>query len=397
MIDSSAADRRARWAVAAVFLANGMTIGAWAAHIPLVKERLGISHAGLGMALLLIAAGALVSMPLTGPIIARLGSAAVTRVGTFGTVFVFLIPLLAPSIPLLAIGLLLFGAVNGALDVAMNAHGVVVERRLGRPVMSSFHGMFSLGGLLGAGLAALLLPFMPPAGHAFVQCAVAAVLGLPALLFLLPGAVDSAGSEPAFALPNRATIGLGLLAFLALSSEGAVLDWSALHLAGNLNLGAGLAATGFAAFSATMAAGRFAGDWLRGHFGAVAIVRGSAFLSATGLTAALLVPSPALAIAGFAVVGLGMANLVPIFFGAAGRIPGQSAGTGIAAVATLGYVGFLTGPPMIGFVAEASSLRLALGLIVLACLWMGFAARSAQPEQADAVAPEGPNRTAPAG
>jgi hypothetical protein len=271
----------------------------------------------------------------------------------------------------------------------MNAHGVVVERRLNKPVMSSFHGMFSLGGLLGAGLAAFLLPVLPPLGHAAIQVAFAAALGLPALFLLLPAAADSRGGEPAFALPNRATIGLGFLAFLALTSEGAVLDWSALHLAGSLQLGAGLAAIGFAAFSATMAAGRFAGDWLRGHFGSVAIVRASAFLSAAGLAVALVVPWPAVAVAGFAVVGFGMANLVPIFFGAAGRIHGQAAGTGIAAVATMGYAGFLTGPPLIGFVAEASTLPLALGLIVLACIVMGLMARAVQPAEDAATAAVG--------
>ena len=381
MTCSLAADRRARWAVAAVFLANGMTIGAWAAHIPLVKERLAIGHAALGLSLLAMALGALVAMPLAGPVIAKLGSAAVTRAATVALILAFPLPVLAPNLIALAAALFLFGAANGVMDVAMNAHGVVVEGRLRKPVMSSFHGMFSLGGLIGAGLAALLLPLMPPLGHALLQAALAAVVGVSALRFLLPAAADSRSDEPAFALPNRATIGLGLLAFLALTSEGAVLDWSALHLAGSLQLGAGLAATGFAAFSATMAAGRFAGDWLRGHVGSVTLVRASAFLSAAGLALALVAPWPALAVLGFAIVGLGMANLVPIFFGAAGRIRDQSAGTGIAAVATMGYAGFLTGPPLIGFVAESATLTVALGLIVVACVVIGLAAAAVRPAE----------------
>ena len=379
MQENPGADRRARWAVAFVFLANGMTIGAWAAHIPLVKERLGISHAALGLSLLAMALGALIAMPLAGPVIARLGSAAVTRAATIGFLVTFALPILAPSPLLLAAALLFFGAANGVLDVAMNAHGVMVEQRLGKPVMSSFHGMFSLGGLLGAGLAAALLPIMPPLAHAMLQTGIAVALGLTPLFFLLPGAADSGNGEPAFALPTRATVGLGLLAFLALTSEGAVLDWSALHLKDSLDLGAGMAATGFAAFSATMAAGRFAGDFLRGHIGSVTLVRASAFLSAAGLAVALVAPWPALAILGFAVIGFGLSNLVPIFFGAAGRIHGQSAGAGIAAVATMGYAGFLTGPPVIGLVAEQANLTLALGLIVLGCVVMGVFAAAVRP------------------
>ena len=177
--------------------------------------------------------------------------------------------------------------------------------------------------------------------------------------------------------------GLGVLCILALAAEGAVLDWSALHLEESLDLGAGLAATGFAAFSASMAAGRFAGDWLRGHVGAVALVRASALTAAAGLTLALLTPHAALAILGFAAVGLGLSNLVPIFFGAAGRIAGQASGAGIAAVATMGYAGFLAGPPLIGFLADATSLSAALGLTVLACLAIAagaVATSSAEPQ-----------------
>jgi MFS family permease len=376
---SLTAARRARWAVAAVFFANGFVIGSWAAQIPLVKERLAIGHSTLGFALLAMAAGALVAMPVGGAVIARLGSAAVTRWSAVTCFAAFPLAILAPSPLLLGCALFLFGAANGVMDVAMNAHGVVVEHRLNKAVMSSFHGMFSLGGLVGAASAALLLPFIFPVVHAGLMSALALALAVAAFFYLLPAGVDQGGGGSAFALPNKATLGLGLLTYLALTSEGAVLDWSGIHLRERLEVSAGMAATGFAAFSATMAAGRFAGDWLRGHVGAVALVRASAFLSAAGLALALLAPVPALAVVGFAVVGLGMSNLVPIFFGAAGRIPGQSAGTGIAAVATMGYAGFLSGPPLIGLVAEATSLTIALGLIVLACILVGLGARAAAP------------------
>ncbi len=380
------ADRRARWAVAAIFLANGVVIGAWAAHIPLVAERLAIGHSMLGVALLAMALGALVAMPLGGAAIAKLGSAAVTRGAALALFASFILPLLAPSPALLIAALLVFGASNGLLDVAMNAHGVLVERRLGRPVMSSFHGMWSLGGLIGAGAAAVLLPVMPPLAQGFLAAGMAAAIGIVAIFQLLPTATDVHGGDGGFAWPSRATLALGALCFLAMSTEGAVLDWSALHLKASLSLGPGLAATGFAAFSASMAAGRFAGDWLRGHIGAVTLVRGSAFLAAAGLAVALVAPAAWLAVAGFAAVGFGMANLVPIFFGAAGQTPGQAPGTAIAAVATMGYTGFLAGPPLIGFVADASSLAVALGLIVLACLAIGVAAWTVAPAEKPAPA-----------
>lgn len=389
MPDSPAAVSRARWAVAAVFLVNGAVIGSWAAHIPLVEERLKISHSTLGLALFAMALGALFAMPLTGPMIARLGSAAVTRLATPLLLAAFPIALLAPGPAWLMLGLFFFGAANGVMDVAMNAHGVSVERKFGRPVMSSFHGMWSLGGLLGAGFAALLLPVMSPFVQALLMVSIGLAAGIVALWLFLPATIDRGNVGTAIALPNKATLGIGALCFLCMTSEGAVLDWGALHLRSSLNATPGLAATGFAAFSASMAISRFSGDWLRARVGAVMLVRGSAWLAAAGLVIALIVPWPLAAVGGFAMVGLGLANLVPVFFGAAGRIPGQSPGAAIAALATIGYSGFVVGPPVIGFVADLTSLAFALGLIVLACVVIALAAgitepatkRNGQPEQ----------------
>lgn len=376
MTEAEAAPRRARRAVAAIFFVNGAVIGTWAAHIPLVEKRLEISHSVLGFALLTMALGALVAMPLTGSAIGRLGSAKVMRGATAGLLLLFLLPLVAPHPVLLFAGLFLFGAANGVLDVAMNSHGVLVEREIGRPVMSSFHGMWSLGGLAGAGLAAALFPLIPPVPQALVAIVLLSGAAFYALPLLLPNSSDGTQGGPAFALPSRRTFGLGILCFLCMTTEGAVADWGALHLRDSLGLAAGPAATGFAAFAATMAAARFAGDRLRAALGSLLLVRLSALLSAAGLLVALLVPVPVLAIAGYALVGAGVANLVPVFFGAAGRLPGQAAGTGIAAVATIGYSGFLLGPPLIGFVADLTSLPVALGGLVFASLAIAAATGS---------------------
>jgi hypothetical protein len=332
-----------------------------------------------------MAAGALVAMPLTGPVVARFGSALAVRVTTPLLLAALFLPILAPSPHALMLGLFVFGGLNGSMDVAMNAHGVAVESRLKRPVMSSFHGMWSLGGLLGAGLAALLLPALSPLAHIGVVTAALLIAAIVALAFLLPAGADGGVPGSAFALPTRATIGLGALCFLAMTTEGAVIDWAALHLRNSLDLGAGLAASGFAAFSAAMAIGRFLGDSLRSRFGGVTMVRGGAVFAATGLTIALIVPQPLIAILGFALVGIGLANLVPIFFAAAGNMPGQSAGASIAALATIGYSGFLVGPPVIGFVADATTLSAALGLLVVACAAMGAWATIVAPASSKAA------------
>jgi predicted MFS family arabinose efflux permease len=358
---------RARYAIGVVFLVNGAVFGSWAPQIPLVQERLAVGPAVLGGALLAIAVGALVSMLLAGGVIARFGSAPVTRVTGLALCLALPLAVLAPNLPALIAALAFLGAANGLMDVAMNAHGVAIETRLQRPIMSSLHGMFSLGGLLGASAGALALGWMPPTIHALVAGGGLALVALVAVRGLLPGRVDVEDAGPHFVLPSRAAIGFGALAFLVMMSEGAALDWSAAWLRGELGASPTLAGMAFAAFSGAMAAGRFGGDLLRRRWGAVTLVRGSSLLAACGLAFALLFAEPLAAIGGFACAGLGLANAVPVLFGAAGRLPDTRPGAGIAATASAGYLGFLVGPPMIGFVGEISSLGTALGLLVVAC------------------------------
>ena len=359
--------RRARHAIGVVFLVNGAVFGSWAPQIPLVQERLGIGPAVLGGALLAMAIGALCAMLLAGGVIARFGSAPVTRVTGLALCLALPVAVLAPSLPLLIAALAFLGAANGMMDVAMNAHGVAVETRLQQPIMSSLHGMFSLGGLSAAAAGAVALGYVPPWAHALAAGAVLALVALPAMRTLLPGRIDVGDAGPHFVLPTRAAIGFGLLAFLAMMSEGAALDWSAAWLSGELGASPTLAGLAFAAFSAAMAVGRFGGDWLRRLMGAANLVRGSALLAASGLAFAVLVATPIAAITGFACAGLGLSNAVPVMFSAAGRLPGVQPGAGIAATASIGYLGFLVGPPMIGFAAQATSLGTALWLLVLAC------------------------------
>lgn len=386
----SSAVNRARWAVALVFLLNGAVVGVWAPHIPLVKERLAIGSGLLGLALLGAAAGALIAMPLTGFLMGRFGSAAVSRVATFAFCAALPLPVLAPDLVSLIAALVFFGMSGGAMDVAMNAHGVAVENRLPKPAMSSFHGMYSLGGLIGAGGGGVLLGVMAPHWQAAGLALLFALVAAAVLPGLLPGSADLGARGSGFALPGGPTLVIGVLMFLAYMGEGAILDWGALYLSGSLGASAPEAAAGFAVFSGAMAAGRFGGDRLRARFGAVPLVRASGLLAAVGLGLGLLSGDPLFAILGFGCTGLGLSNIVPVLFGAAGRISGHAAGTGIAAVATMGYAGLLAGPPLLGFVAEATSMTATLGAVAAMCLLIALAA-------ANARAADGQAGTSPAG
>ena len=363
------APARARFAVAAIFAVNGALTGVWAANIPRIQERLGLDPQTLSFGFLAMAAGAVVGMPLGGWLIAHLGSARMTMLGGLAFLALLPLPILAPGFAALTIALALFGLANGVMDVAMNAHGVLVEGRLQRPVMSTFHALWSTGGLAGAAVAGFF--GNPNAATLTVLGAVAAAFAvfIPACGNLLATELDRQPSASHFALPSRLTLPLGMLAFLGMMSEGAIVDWSGIYLR-EMKASPELAAAGFAGFSATMAFGRFFGDFLRGRFGAARLVATSAGLGLAGLILALAAPAPLVAVAGFAVMGLGIANIAPVIYGAAGRLKGVAPGVSIASVITMGYTGFLFGPPIIGLVAQHASLQAGLGCLALASLAM---------------------------
>ncbi|WP_198038308.1 MFS transporter [Skermanella stibiiresistens] len=366
---------RARIAIALIFFVNGAVLSSWVPHIPTVQRKLDLSTGMLGLALLGIACGSLLSMPLAGLLAARHGSRVVTL--TAALLFCVATPplLLAGSLPLLLVFLVLFGVFNGAMDVAMNAHGVAVERAIGRPVMSSLHAQFSIGGLVGAGSAVALLPLgVPPIVHVTTIAVLGFIIVIGSARFLLPHSADSgagSGKEGGagghrFVLPRGPLLILGAMGFFILMTEGAMSDWTAVYLRSDLGTGAGFAGAGYAIFSAAMAVGRLTGDRMVAGLGAVAMVRWGAVLASVGLGGALLAHDPLIAIIGFGLVGLGLANIVPILFSAAGNTPGMAPGSAIAAVTTAGYCGFLAGPPLVGFVAEVIGLPGALGILAVA-------------------------------
>ena len=369
MTDLTAA-RRGHWAVSAMFLANGFTMGAWAPQIPLLLPRHQIDESTLGLLILVLGLGAVTAMLFTGKLIARFGVRNVLRAFSLSIVPVLPAVAFSPNLTVLALAMAALGAMIGCMDVAMNANAVEVEKRLGRAIMSSSHGFWSLGGFFGGALGGWLLAHWGAEGQAIWAATVAGVLILAAMPFLAedtPIPAPAAGEvERATLLPRDAAIWvLGLLSLFTMVPEGAVLDWAALYL--QQELGADVARSGlaFAFFSAAMAVMRFAGDRVRNRFGAVATLRWSGVLAAVGMLGASLAPTNPIAIAGFFISGLGVANMIPILFSAAGNHPGLPRGAGIAAVTMMGYSGILVAPSTIGFVIEIVGFRLTYGVMAI--------------------------------
>lgn len=358
--------KAARLAVAAVFFLGGAGFANWATRIPVVQQKLGLSNGALGVALLGTAVGALLAMPVTGWLVARRGSRPMTKFMVLAYCITLPLPALAPNFLLLAIALLVFGAAYGALDVAMNAQGIAIERRYQQPIMSSFHGLYSFGSMAGAASGGLVASLgVDPWSHLLGVALLLAVVAVMASRQLLPTGVDNVKQSPAFALPTQSLVNLGIVAFCVMLSEGAMSDWTAVYLHQTLKTGPGVAAAGYAVFSLAMGVCRLTGDRLTQRLGPVRMVRIGGTVAATGLALSLVVANPIAAILGFACVGVGLSSLIPIVFSAAGRTPGIAPSLALAAVTTTGYCGFLCGPPLIGFVADLLTLRVALGIVVV--------------------------------
>jgi len=357
--------RRARFAVACAFGVNGAVTGSWAARVPAVKDQLGLSPGVLGLALVGLAAGGILAMPAAGALVARRGSRPVTRAALAACCVALPLPALAPGVAALAFGLLLLGAGNGAVDVAMNAHGVAVEERYGRPILSSFHGMWSLGALAGAAGGGLAAGAGIPVGaHLTAAGGMLLAAGLATTRWLLPAGADRRAAGPVFARPTRPLAVLAVIAFCGLLAEDAAAQWSAVYLRDALGTSAAVAATGYAAFSLAMTAGRLTGDRLVARLEPARFVRLAAVVASAGLGLGLAVGQPAAAVAGFALLGVGISCIVPVTFSAAARAQLSTAGgPAIAAVSTAGYLGGAVGPPAVGGLAELAGLPAALGLV----------------------------------
>ncbi|BBP58448.1 MFS transporter [Pseudomonas sp. St316] len=346
------------------YLIAGIGIAAWAPLVPYAKVRANLDEGTLGLLLLCLGVGSILAMPISGALAARFGC---RRVLSGGTILICLaLPLLATmtSLPWLVAALFLFGAGLGTVDSTVNLQAVIVERASGKTMMSGFHGMFSLGGIIGAaGVSALLGLGLSPLGATLVVNGVLLVALFKAAPHLLPYGSESSG--PAFAIPHGVVLFIGILCFIVFLAEGAVLDWSAVFLTTERAVDTAYAGLGYAAFALTMTVGRLTGDSVVHRLGAKRVIIYGGAIAAAGFLLATLAPMWQAALLGYALVGAGCSNIVPVLYTAVGKQTLMPEAIAVPAITTIGYAGILAGPALIGFVAHGSSLSFAFGLIAL--------------------------------
>ncbi len=362
-------------------MALGVLAGTWGAHIPSVKARYALSEATLSLVLLAAAIGAVSSLFVAGRIVGRLGARKTAALATVLLCLMLGLVLEHSGLAALLPAMVVLGAAMSVLDVAINTEGSVLESLSGRAVMSNLHGMFSVGGMTGAAVVAYLLGAgVTPRVQLIGVCSVIAVVVVIAARGMLASHPASPGDEQGegkahFAWPRGLLLVIGLLIFAGMTAEGVMVDWCVLYLKQDVGLPQAQAAVGYAVFSAAMASSRFAGDWLRNRYSERALLRSGATVAAVAMAVVLLSANATIAFIGFALVGIGLAPVAPILFNAATRVPGVSRAAAIASVTSIGYSGFMIGPPLIGSIATASSLTAALAVVVLAAGLLAFGAR----------------------
>ena len=379
--------RSTRTVIALFFFADGLLLGSWASRVPAVQTQAGLSNTALGLALFASSLGALIAMPIAGRLCEGLGSRRVSVAALLVSSACLFAAASAGGFVALALGLLGFGAGFGSINVAANAQGIALERLYGRTILSGFHAAFSVGGMTGSvvgGLAAR--GGVSPHLHIGAVALLVASSALVSQRKLLAAAPSSAASLRAMIHPPRVLILLGAAAFCTLLAEGSAVDWSAVYLTQSLGATAAVAGIGYATFSLAMASSRMLGDRLGRPLGPVALARAGGLVAASGLGVALLATWTPLALAGLAAMGAGLGVVVPVLFRAGGSAPGVSASVGVATVSSIGWLGFLAGPPAIGFAAGAVGLRAALAIVVVALLVLVYLGRSAAPQTRAPVA-----------
>lgn len=366
--------QRARAAVSVVFAVCGAAFASWAARVPAVQAKLGLSAGELGIGLFGLAAGSVVALLAAGPLITKIGSRRGVLCGA--AVLCGGLPLVAfaPDVPLFVAALVVLGVGNSLLDVSMNAHAARVEEAYGRPIFAGFHAFWNIGGLAGSGAAALMEVWgVPIEVHFTVAGVVLLVLAGFAASQFLPGA-DRGQGEAAFALPSKALIPLGVIAFCGFVAEGTVNDWSAVYLRDVATASAAVASLGYFAFSITMIAVRVVADRVVERVGAVGFMRVATAVTVTGFLLVVAVPVPVVSVVGFAVVGLGVSGMVPLAWSAAGRKQPDAPGRAIAAVAACGYLGFLAGPVLVSGLSSGIGLHWTLAVVGALVVTVGFLA-----------------------
>lgn len=366
-IDAALAARKNfRIAVSSLFFLSGLCFASWASRIPSIQQQLHLSDAGLGTVLFALPTGLMISLPLAGWLVAKYGSRII--VISAAVLYACTLPFIGfaqQSWQLVSV-LFIFGMAGNLLNIAMNTQAVGVEAIYGRSILASFHGIWSLAGFTGAAVGTFMISqYIPPSFHFLIITGVSLLILLAAWSYTLTADTNTGFDQPIFVKPDKSLLNLGIIAFCCMICEGAMFDWSGVYFQKVVRAKAAWIGAGYTAFMSTMAAGRFVADWLVTRFGIKKVLQTSGIVIATGLGTAILFPNIATSIAGFILVGAGVSSVVPLVYSAAGKSKRVSPGVALAAVSTIGYLGFLIGPPLIGFISEASSLRFSFLLIAL--------------------------------
>lgn len=357
--------RTHRWAIGSYFFIAGITFASWASRIPDIKEKLQLNEAELGGILFALPAGSMVSLPISGWLVSKLGSRTVMLIAAI--IYPMLLLLLGTTSTTLILTILLFcfGLLGNMMNISVNTQAVAVEELYGRSILASFHGIWSMAGFTGAAVGTLMISLgFDPLKHFSI---IAAIMILLALLLKFGRMPKDAvlGNQPLFVKPDKILLKLGLISFCCMAAEGTMFDWSGIYFQKIVDAPAGLVTLGYSAFMGTMALGRFLGDGLVLRFGRKEILQVSGIIIAIGLLIAVFIPTLVFATIGFLLVGFGVSSVVPIVYSQAGKSDKMGAGMALAAVSSIGFLGFFIGPPLIGFIAEAFGLQWSFGIIAL--------------------------------
>ena len=384
-------EARARLAVSSIFFQQGLLVGGWALHIPFVLDRLGITETVMGLVIVAFGTGSILAMLAIGPILTHRGSRGVVRFVSVAVSPSLLVLAVTPDVWTTGVAAFFVGAVIGCTDVSMNAQGLEVEHRRGRPIMSSLHAWWSVGTLTGAAISGGLIALLGPVGHAALFSAACLAIAVAAWPHLVRERRTAAEASVPFSFPRAPVVWLlGLVTLFAFVPEGAVIDWSALMMREEVGVPIAAAGLGLAGLQVTMTTMRFLGDAIRARIGAVATLRWGGLLAAIGLgivwlgaaelTAGLPVaPRAGITVLGFAVMGIGLANIVPVAFAAAGEVPGVPSGPALSIIATSGYAGILLAPSALGWIGEHASFATVFGALAMLPLVTAAVARVGDP------------------
>ncbi len=373
---SISAPRNHRIAVSAFFFIAGLTFATWASRIPDIKTQLQLSEAGLGAILLALPVGLMASLPISGWLVSKYGSRRIVITAALLYPLVLLLLAISANTWQLSIALFVFGLFGNLINISMNTQAVSVETQYGRSIMASFHGLWSLAGFSGAAIGTLLVSIGTPLfAHFSIIFVLSALIVLIFYKDTYPADTVNSESQPFFVKPDRSILNLGLIAFCSMICEGAMADWSGVYFQEVVESPKALTTLGYVAFAGSMATGRFIADWLVTKVGVRKMLQFSGLLITAGLLVAVLFPNLLTALLGFLMVGLGVSSVVPIVYGLAGKSNTLSPGFALAAVSSISFLGFLLGPPLIGFIAQAGSLRWSFAIISLLGITAVFLAK----------------------